>query len=103
VTDISWVETDSSGRIVEVCEKAAAAFNLSVRGLIGRDLVLFFPADRDRLLEELHAVARGLAGTRLTATMRPRERKPIQVIVTFSRTETGNVRWDFARSDNGER
>ena len=85
--------TDVQGRVVDTSAKAARLFNLTARGLAGRDLLMFFPGGRSLLTEELAATARGLATQPRLATLFPRDRKRRSVVVTLTARSAGKIAW----------
>jgi hypothetical protein len=91
-----WVETDPFGRVTDASPEGARVLNLSVRGLIGRDLSLFF-LDREPLARGLGALRAGLSSCpALTVPFRPRDRKAQRMRVELTATDNGTVRWQFS-------
>jgi hypothetical protein len=87
----SWVDTDTFGLAIDASPSAATLFNLSVRGLTGRRLSLFF-MDRAVVMERFRAVAAGLSVASVIVTLRPREKKP--KVVRIELELSGDiVRW----------
>lgn len=76
-----YVMTASNGRILEATTAAADALNLSRRGLIGRNLLLFLD-DRLVWFDLLSSVIRSGQAVRRHAMLRPRERLARAVTVT---------------------
>lgn len=74
------ITTDGCGLILGLNAPAGRLLNLSARGAIGRSLLPFIGADRDRITKDLHLAA---AGQYVQGEMifRPRERKPVTVEV----------------------
>ena len=85
--------TDLQGRVVETSAKAAGLFNLTARGLVGRDLLIFFPGGRPQLTKELSAAASGLATEPMHARLFPRGRKCRSVVVTLTARPPGKIAW----------
>jgi DNA-binding response OmpR family regulator len=72
------ITTDSFGTILSLNQTAGRLLNLSVRGAIGRSLLLFVGAERDRVARGLHLAASGQV-VQDEMTLVPRERKRIKV------------------------
>ena len=99
-TSDSWrIVTTNVGRVVEASMNVAQVLNLTARALVGRDLLLFFPNERTWLIGELEAVAHGLT-LDTTVWLRPRDRKPLRVVVNLRRSETGRVNWDITKTSD---
>ena len=88
-----WVDTDVFGRVVDASLAGATLFNLSVRGLIGRDLRLFF-LERQPVIEGLRAVRGGQSCDYIVAAYRPMEKKARRVQIELCPLNDG-VRWNL--------
>ena len=89
-----WVDTDAFGLVVDASPAGATLFNLSVRGLIGRDLWVFF-LERQPVIEGLRAVRRGQSCACIVAAYRPIEKKARRVQIELYPMNDG-VRWHLA-------
>jgi len=77
---IPYLETTADGTILSANQAAGDALNLSVRGLTGRNLLLFL-SERDEWTDVLtHTAASDMFARRL-AKLRPRERLQTSVLV----------------------
>ena len=89
------VATDEVGTIVSLNSAAARLLNLSVRGALGRNILLFVGAERDRVGRGLQLAALGQV-VQDEMTLVPRERKRVRVEVDLKgSTEPGDatVEW----------
>jgi DNA-binding response OmpR family regulator len=77
------ITTDGYGVILSLNDAAARMLNLSVRGAIGRSLLLFVGAERDRVARGLQLAASGQV-VQDEMTLVPRERKRLAVEVDLS-------------------
>jgi DNA-binding response OmpR family regulator len=87
--------TDEVGQIVAVNAAAARLLNLSPRGARDRSLPMFFDGDRLRVIAHMRRACGGRI-EQLTATLRPRERKPFPVHLDISATpfeREGALQW----------
>jgi len=89
-----WVDTDVFGRVVDTSAVGATFFNLSVRGLIGRDLRLFF-LERQPIIEGLRAARGGQASGNIGAAYRPMEKRARRAQIELCPLNDG-VRWYLA-------
>ena len=80
------ITTDSSGTILALNEAAGRLLNLSVRGAMGRSLLLFVGAERDRVARGLQLAASGQV-VQDEMTLVPRERKRFKVEVDLNGSE----------------
>jgi PAS domain-containing protein len=80
--------TTPHGNIVSADERAAALLNVGIRALRGRDLLTFFNGDRARLRAETAAAAAGQVCD-VDASLRPRDRKPVNVRVDLAASLDG--------------
>ena len=74
------ITTDGYGLILSLNAPAGKLLNLSARGAIGRSLLPFIGADRDRVTKDLQLAAAGQY-VQTDLVLRPRERKPVTVEV----------------------
>lgn len=90
------IETDRAG-FITWAENTERLLNLSQRAAIGRDLLLFFPADRRVLLGELSRAVDGMVVQPVLVTLRPRDRRPIAVRVVMVALDTTprTIRWEI--------
>jgi hypothetical protein len=86
-----WVDTDVFGRVVAASAGGATFFNLSVRGLIGRDLRLFF-LERQLIIEGLRAARGGRPSGNIVAAYRPMEKRARRARIELLPLNDG-VRW----------
>jgi len=70
--------TDRSGTVVSANDRAASLLNLSARYLVDRPLT-YFMENRDAFLKFLGELAVATSEARLTASIRPRERAPLNI------------------------
>ena len=80
------ITTDGTGTILALNEPAGRLLNLSVRGAIGRSLLLFVGAERDRVARGLQLAASGQV-VQDEMTLVPRERKRFKVEVDLNGSE----------------
>ena len=91
-----WVETDPYGRVLDASPEGARLFNLTVRGLTGRNLSLFFTS-RQLIGDALMVLRHGhKACPALDTEYRPMERKRRRLRVRMGATDGDAVRWTFA-------
>jgi DNA-binding response OmpR family regulator len=94
--DHTWITTDASGTILDISPRAAQLLNLSLRHVIGRDVLLFFPNHRSQLRSALREASGGLIAE-LDVRLRPRERKAVAIRLELTlNPETSSrplVRW----------
>jgi CheY-like chemotaxis protein len=90
------VTTDKFGHVVRLNDEASGLLNISPRGGVGRNLLVFVGAERDRASRSL---ARAAAGQPVheRLTLRPRERKAVTVEVGMAAngSAAGDVDWTF--------
>ena len=100
-SDVSFrLETDGSGYVLAVDEGARAAFAISARGLLSRNLLGCFPADHHRLQRELAAALIGYASATINATLYPRERARLPVTIRLDAEHPSRVVWWIRRRTN---
>jgi DNA-binding response OmpR family regulator len=80
------ITTDAFGTILALNPTASRLLNLSVRGAIGRSLLLFVGAERDRVARGLRLAAAGQI-VQDEMTLVPRERKRLRVEVDLNGSE----------------
>ena len=80
-----WVATDYDGTILETSTLGARLLSGTHRGLLRRNLLVFFEQDRDAWRS---AMGRASAGERVfrAGRLRPKERRPLMVRVEVERT-----------------
>ena len=91
-----WVDTDPYGRVLDASPEGARLFNLTVRGLTGRNLSLFFTSRQligDALMVLRHGHKECPA---LDTEYRPMERKRRRLRVRMGATDADAVRWTFS-------
>jgi hypothetical protein len=91
-----WVETDPYGRVIDASPDGARLFNLTVRGLTGRNLSLFFTSRQligDALMVLRHGHRQCPA---LDTEYRPMERKRRRLRVRIGAIDGDAVRWTFS-------
>ena len=91
-----WVDTDPYGRVIDASPEGARLFNLTVRGLTGRNLSLFF-ISRQVIADGLLVLRRGHRECPLLETeYRPMERRRRRLRVKMGTSEGDAVRWTFS-------
>ena len=107
VNDISvkWVVTDLYGLLLEASREAAHMLNLSVGGLRGRQLLVFFDGEREHWRQALRAAAAGMMVDR-EGTVRPRDKRPLFIRAEITRTQDWRhgdaLLWTFTERDSCE-
>ena len=93
-----WVETDPYGLVTDASPEGARLFNLTVRGLTGRNLPLFFTS-RQLIADGLQVLRHGhLECPQLDAEYRPMERKSRRLRVKMGTADGDAVRWTFSEA-----
>jgi CheY-like chemotaxis protein len=77
------IRTTSGGVIIWMNETAASLVNLSARAAQGRSVLPFFDGDRQRVQAELACATAGQV-CEFEASVRPRDRKPVNVRVDLA-------------------
>ena len=91
-----WVDTDPYGRVIDASPEGARLFNLTVRGLTGRNLSLFF-ISRQVIADGLQVLRRGHRECPLLETeYRPMERRRRRLRVKMGISDGDAVRWTFS-------
>ena len=91
-----WVDTDPYGRVIDASPEGARLFNLTVRGLTGRNLSLFFMS-RQLIADGLMVLRRGHRECPLLETeYRPMERRRRRLRVKMGISDGDAVRWTFS-------
>ena len=91
-----WVETDPYGRVIGASPEGARLFNLTVRGLTGRNLSLFFTS-RQLISDGLQVLRHGHPECpQLETEYRPMERKRRRLRVKMGAADGDAVRWTFS-------
>jgi PAS domain-containing protein len=91
-----WVDTDPYGRVIDASPEGARLFNLTVRGLTGRNLSLFFMS-RQLIADGLMVLRRGHRECPLLETeYRPMERRRRSLRVKMWTADGDAVRWTFS-------
>jgi CheY-like chemotaxis protein len=95
---VALVTTDKFGTVVGLNDAASALLNVSVRGGVGRNRLMFVGGERDRISRGLAHAATGYSAEH-RFTLRPRERKAVPVTVEMNANEetSGNVDWTIHR------
>ncbi len=93
------VTTDKFGTVLQLDDAASALLNVSVRGGVGRNLLMFVGGERDRISRGLAQASSGKS-TEYHLTLRPRERKGIAVTVEMQANagSSGDVDWTIRRA-----
>ena len=90
------VDTDPYGRVLDASPEGARLFNLTVRGLTGRNLSLFFTS-RQLIGDALMVLRHGhKACPELDTEYRPMERKRRRLRVRIGATHDDARRWTFS-------
>jgi hypothetical protein len=87
------VITDRAGTILSLDTDACRLLNIANRRKV-RHLTNFFENCRIELLHALQRVSDGAAPTHFRLTLRPRERRPVQVSVALT-AHGPDVQWHF--------
>jgi hypothetical protein len=82
----AWVRTDFMGRIHDISTGAAALISMSPAGSYGRQMQLFFVADRQQVIRDMRSARDGMNVDSIR-TLKPRERRSIPVRVEMTRDE----------------
>jgi PAS domain-containing protein len=90
-----WLLTETDGRIVEASTAATEAIRLSITRVVGRNALVFFQRDRSRIALELRRAALGLFASSFNVSLRPRDRRPVSMLLTLDPTTDGRVRWSL--------
>ena len=91
-----WVDTDAYGRVIGASVEGARLFNLTVRGLTGRNLSLFFTS-RDLIADGLQLLRHGHRECpQLETEYQPMERKRRVLRVRMRIADGDTVRWTFS-------
>jgi hypothetical protein len=91
-----WVETDQYGRVLGASPEGARLFNLTVRGLTGRNLSLFFTS-RQLISDGLQVLRHGHPECpQLETEYRPMEGKRRRLRVKMGAADGDAVRWTFS-------
>jgi hypothetical protein len=91
-----WVDTDAYGRVIRASAEGARLFNLTVRGLTGRNLSLFFTS-RDLIADGLQVLRHGHHECpQLETEYHPMERKRRGLRVKMRIADGDAVRWTFS-------
>ncbi len=91
-----WVETDPYGRVLGASPDGARLFNLTVRGLTGRNLPLFFTS-RQVIADSLEVLRHGHPECpQLETEYCPMERKRRRLRVKMGTADGDAVRWTFS-------
>ena len=77
------VRTGLDGRIVSANTVASRLLNVSPRAAVGRSLLAFFDGEPEKLARQMASATLGQI-SRVTAALRPRERKPFRVGVEIT-------------------
>jgi len=94
----SWVDTDRFGRVVDASSEGARLFSMTVRGLTGRSLLLFF-LERQQLSASLRALRANDESTPLLRLpYRPMERRQQLVFVELTYGGHDRVRWHLSEA-----
>lgn len=98
------IETDEIG-LISRADDAPRVLNFSARGAQGRNLLLFFPEDRRLLQSELARAVEGIPNDPVTVTLRPRDRRPVDVSVLMIVLDTSppTVCWEIQPIPDTER
>jgi DNA-binding response OmpR family regulator len=93
------ITTDKFGTVVQLNDAASALLNVSIRGGVGRNLLMFVAGERDRISRGLAQASAGYA-IEHQFTLRPRERKAVPVSVEMRANEqaSGDVDWTIRRA-----
>jgi len=102
---VRWVVTDLYGLLLEASREAAHMLNLSVAGLRGRPLLVFFDGEREHWRQALRAAAAGMMVDREGA-MRPRDKRPVFIRAEIIKTQDwrhGDILlWTFSEPESYE-
>jgi hypothetical protein len=79
----AWVLTDFWGNIHDISPAAAAMISMSAAGAYGRQIQLFFVADRQEVLRDMRCARDGMT-IESVRTLKPRERRAMTVRVEIA-------------------
>jgi PAS domain-containing protein len=82
LSPVPTLVVERTGGVIDANPSAARAVNTSHRHLVGKPFQLYMAADRDAFLARLQSIAPGETPARWRATIRPRERSPIPVLLS---------------------
>lgn len=93
---------EGSGTITDANSAATRLLNTSLRHLHEKPFELFLSMDREVFRSWLQGVARGTGPERRAVVIRPRERKPKEVVITAVPESDGRVALVMLDSQSGE-
>ena len=93
--DKYFVYTDFGGFIRALESSSAKTLNLTTRGAIGRQLLMYFDGGRDQIGLQLRRSAEGLATDVMSVTLRPRDRRTRTVRVQLLKVDAETVAWQL--------
>jgi hypothetical protein len=82
----AWILTDFLGHIQDISPAAAALISMSAAGAYGRQVQLFFAADRQNVIRDMRSAREGTA-IETIRTLKPRERRSIPVRIEMALAE----------------
>jgi hypothetical protein len=87
------IRTDWTGRVREIDPASAAILSMSRRALVGRDLLLFFPGNRQALACELGILWATGHSREMTVKIKPRECRSRNALMRMRRSNDDLVEW----------
>jgi PAS domain S-box-containing protein len=94
---------ERSGSVLDANPSAARTVNTSHRHLLGKPFHLYMAADRDAFLARLQSIVQGEPAVRWPATIRPRERSPMQVVLSAVADSEDRLLVMLLAADSSER
>jgi hypothetical protein len=94
----AWILTDFLGHIADISPAAAAMISMSAAGAYGRQIQLFFAADRQNVIRDMRSAREGMT-IEAVRTLKPRERRsiPVRLEMTLAEEYRDHLLWRFHR------
>jgi hypothetical protein len=94
----AWIVTDFLGHIQEISPAAAALISMSAAGAYGRQMQLFFAADRQNVIGDMRSAREGTT-VETVRTLKPRERRsiPVRIEMALAEEYRDHLFWRFHR------
>jgi hypothetical protein len=94
----AWIVTDFLGHIHDISPAAAALISMSAAGAYGRQMQLFFVADRQNVIRDMRAAREGMT-VETVRTLKPRERRsvPVRIEMALAEEYRDHLLWRFHR------
>jgi hypothetical protein len=94
----AWIVTDFMGHIHDISPAAAGLISMSAAGAYGRQMQLFFVADRQNVIRDMRAAREGTP-IETVRTLKPRERRsiPVRIELALAEEYRDHLLWRFHR------